>query len=167
MNADSALCRRTVEGLAGKYLTFRLGEEAYGLSVLKIREIIRHTNVTAVPQVPDYVKGVLNLRGKVIPVLDLRVKFGFARAEVTERTCILVVQVLRGDDTSVTMGLIVDAVESVVSLAGKDIEPTPDFGAHIDTDAIPGMATLESRIVSLIDIDRALGAALSLETMTK
>lgn len=142
--------------LAGKYLTFALGDGAYGLPVLQVREIFRHTPVTPVPQMPDYVKGVLNLRGKVIPITDLRRKLGLARAKTTERTCIVVVQVRGGDGALIQTGLVVDAVQSVAALAAKDIEPTPDFGAQCSADFISGMAKLESSVVALLDLDRVM-----------
>lgn len=141
--------------LAGKYLTVVLDSEAYGLNVLKIREIIRLQKITPVPQLPAYVKGVINLRGRVIPIVDLRVKFGL-KAEFTERTCIVVVQVKLPTDQIVQMGLIVDSVEEVVTLAGAEIEPTPDFGAKIDTTYLLGMAKVKGQVKTLLDIDRVV-----------
>lgn len=146
------------KSLAGKYLTFTLGHESYGIPVLQVREIIRHTTITAVPQMPDHVKGVLNLRGKVIPIVDLRVKFQLEHAEVAERTCIVVVQVALCNGSRTTMGLIVDRVESVANVASNDIEPTPDFGAQISTSYILGMAKLENRVAALLDIDQIVVA---------
>jgi purine-binding chemotaxis protein CheW len=140
---------------AGKYLTVTLGEEAYGLAVLKIREIIRLQKITPVPQVPDFVKGVINLRGRVIPVIDLRVKFGL-KAEFAERTCIVVTQVRLPNDTQVQMGLIVDSVEEVVHLPAEEIEPTPEFGAKIDTTYLLGMAKVKGQVKTLLDIDRVV-----------
>ena len=116
------------QSAAGKFLTFSLQPESYGIDVLKVREIIRLTNITTVPQMPDYIKGVINLRGKIIPVMDLRLRFGFASAKNTELTCIIVVQVKLSDGKNTQMGLIVDGVEEVVNLAPADIEETPDFG---------------------------------------
>src|SRR5882672_9025293 len=120
------------EKQSGKYLTVVLDSEAYGLAVLKVREIIRLQKITPVPQMPAFVKGVINLRGRVIPIVDMRVKFGL-KAEFAERTCIVVVQVKLSDHT-VQMGLIVDSVEEVVTLQANEIEPTPDFGAKINTE---------------------------------
>src|SRR2546425_3303242 len=117
---------------AGKYLTVGLANEAYGIAVLKVREIIRMQKITPVPQMPAFVKGVINLRGRVIPIVDMRVKFGL-KAEFAERTCIVVVQVKLPTDHTVQMGLIVDSVEEVVTLQANEIEPTPEFGAKIDT----------------------------------
>lgn len=142
------------ELLAGKYLTFQLGAESYGIAVLKVLEIIRHTDITAVPQMPSYVKGVLNLRGKVIPILDLRLKFQIGSGEIAERTCIIVVQVAAPSGNRISLGLTVDGVESVAQIAPADIEPTPDFGGQIDTQVILGMAKLDQRVIALLDIDR-------------
>src|SRR6266498_1846196 len=113
--------------LAGKYLTFTLQDESYGIHVLKIREIIRLTDITTVPQMPAYVRGVINLRVKIIPVLDLRLRFGFPDTQSTEQTCIIVVQVGLADGKVTQMGLVVDGVEEVVNIAAGDIEETPDF----------------------------------------
>ena len=139
----------------GKYLTVVLENEAYGLNVLKIREIIRMQKITPVPQMPVFVKGVINLRGRVIPIVDLRVKFGL-KAEFTERTCIVVVQVKLPAEQVVQMGLIVDSVEEVVNLAESDIEPTPEFGAKIDTSYLLGMAKVKGQVKTLLDIDRVV-----------
>ena len=143
---------------AGKYLTFTLHNESYGIEVLKVREIIRLTTITVVPQMPAYVRGVINLRGKIIPVMDLRLKFGFAEAESTEHTCIIVVQVKLPDGKPAQMGLVVDGVEEVANIAGADIEETPDFGGQIATDYIVGMAKLKGAVKTLLDIDGVVGA---------
>ena len=142
---------------AGKYLTVVPDNEAYGIAVLKVREIIRVQKITPVPQMPDFVKGVINLRGRVIPIVDLRVKFGL-KAEFGERTCIVVVQVKLPTEQVVQMGLIVDSVEEVVNLPGEEIEPTPDFGAKIDTTYLLGMAKVKGQVKTLLDIDRVIGA---------
>jgi purine-binding chemotaxis protein CheW len=143
---------------AGKYLTFTLHDESYGIDVLKVREIIRLTTITVVPQMPAYVRGVINLRGKIIPVMDLRLKFGFAEAASTEQTCIIVVQVKLPDGKAVPMGLVVDGVEEVANIAGTDIEETPDFGGQIATDYIVGMAKVKGAVKTLLDIDGVVGA---------
>ena len=137
----------------GKHLTFKLQKESYGIDVLKVREIIRLTSITAVPQMPDYVKGVINLRGKIIPVMDLRLRFGFEDAKDTDLTCIIVVQVKLPDGKNTQMGLIVDGVEEVVNLAPGDVEETPDFGGKISTDYIIGMAKVKGTVKTLINID--------------
>ena len=141
--------------LAGKYLTVVLESEAYGLNVLKIREIIRLQKITPVPQLPACVKGVINLRGRVIPIVDLRVKFGL-KAGFDERTCIVVVQVKPAEAPSVQMGLIVDRVEEVVSLTSAEIEPTPEFGTAVDTAYLLGMAKVKDELKTLLDLDRVV-----------
>jgi purine-binding chemotaxis protein CheW len=141
--------------LAGKYLTVVLENEAYGIGVLKVREIIRMQKITPVPQMPTFVKGVINLRGRVIPIVDMRVKFGL-KAEFAERTCIVVVQVKLASEQTVQMGLIVDSVEEVVTLNANEIEPTPDFGAKINTEYLLGMAKVKGAVKTLLDIDRVV-----------
>jgi purine-binding chemotaxis protein CheW len=141
--------------LSGKYLTVVLDNEAYGIAVLKVREIIRMQKITPVPQMPAFVKGVINLRGRVIPVVDLRVKFGL-KAEFAERTCIVVVQVKLPSEQVVQMGLIVDSVEEVTALNQEEIEPTPDFGTKIDTTYLLGMAKVKGQVKMLLDIDRVV-----------
>jgi purine-binding chemotaxis protein CheW len=152
-NPASAAAKNTA--LAGKYLTVVLENEAYGIAVLKVREIIRMQKITPVPQMPAFVKGVINLRGRVIPVVDLRVKFGL-KAEFAERTCIVVVQVKLPSEQIVQMGLIVDSVEEVVTLTSDEIEPTPDFGTRIDTTYLLGMAKVKGQVKTLLDIDRVV-----------
>ena len=144
--------------LAGKYLTFALYQESYGIDVLKVREIIRLTTITTVPQMPAHVRGVINLRGKIIPVMDLRLRFGFPEAPSTDQTCIIVVQVKLPEGKAGQMGLVVDGVEEVVNLAASDIEETPDFGGQISADFIVGIAKIKGVVKPLIDIDRVLGA---------
>ncbi len=143
--------------LAGKYLTFTLQAESYGIEVLKVREIIRLASITAVPQMPAYVRGVINLRGKIIPVIDLRLYFGFTDITSTELTCIIVVQVRLADGKHTPMGLIVNGVEEVVNLAASDIEATPEFGMQISTDYILGMAKIKGAVKALLDIDKVIG----------
>ena len=157
LTAESTATLAGQPGLAGKYLTVVLENEAYGIAVLKVREIIRCQKITPVPQMPGYVKGVINLRGRVIPIVDLRVKFGL-KAEFTERTCIVVVQVKLAAEQTVQMGLIVDTVEEVVILTAEVIEPTPDFGARLSTDYILGMAKVKGQVKTLLDLDRVVAA---------
>jgi purine-binding chemotaxis protein CheW len=140
---------------AGKYLIFQLGREEFGARVLTIREIMGIQDITAVPHTPPYVKGVINLRGKVIPVIDLRLKFGLPEAEYTTRTCIIVVQVQLGEAT-VLMGLIVDGVAEVLNLSPSDIEDTPDFGQGVATPYLLGMAKIKGKVKILLDIDQVL-----------
>jgi purine-binding chemotaxis protein CheW len=146
----------TARAAAGKYLSFVLGRESYGIEVLKIREIIRLVDITAVPQMPEYIKGVINLRGKIIPVIDLRLRFGFAEAATTERTCIVVVQVTASSGNNIQMGLVVDGVEEVLNISKSDIEDTPDFGSHFETEYLLGMAKVKGKVTALLDIDRVL-----------
>ncbi len=143
------------QALAGKYLTFELGEEVYGLEILKVQEIIGIMSITQVPQTPEYVRGVINLRGKVIPVVELRRKFGLARVEDNDRTCIIVVQVTGGDG-AITMGILVDEVSEVVDIDADQLEPPPSFGATIDTAFILAMGKLEKHVVVLLDVDKVL-----------
>ncbi|MBW1784475.1 MAG: purine-binding chemotaxis protein CheW [Deltaproteobacteria bacterium] len=139
----------------GKYLTFTLAKEAYGIGILKIKEIIGMMPVTSVPQTPDFVKGVINLRGKVIPVMDLRLRFGMEESDWTQRTCIIVVEI-QGQTGMVMMGIVVDSVSEVLNIKGEEIEATPTFGAKLDTDYILGMAKMEGGVKILLDIDQVL-----------
>jgi purine-binding chemotaxis protein CheW len=141
----------------GKYLTFSLADEEYGISILKIREIIGMLPITSVPQTPPFVKGVINLRGKVIPVLDLRLRFAMEEIEYTERTCIIVVEIT-GQAGTIHIGSVVDSVSEVLNIKGEDIEDTPTFGTSLDTDYILGMAKMEGGVKILLDIDRVLSA---------
>lgn len=146
------------EALAGKYLTFRLGRESYGIAVIKIREILRMMEVTPVPQMPSYVQGVVNLRGKIIPVVDLRRRFGFAGDSIGERACIVVVQVVHADGRPASMGMIVDGVEEVVNIQEEDLEKTPQFGVRRQAEYILGMAKVKGRVKALLDIDQVVAA---------
>ena len=139
----------------GKYLTFALGPEEYGLEILKVREIIGYMDITAVPQTPHYVKGVINLRGQVIPVIDLRAKFGMEPADVTDQTCIIVVEIHTADSDFST-GIVVDHVQEVLDIDGKDIEDTPQLGSSVSTDYIMGMGKIGDSVKILLDIDRVL-----------
>jgi purine-binding chemotaxis protein CheW len=143
------------EQLAGKYLTFKLAEEEYGLEILKVQEIIQMQAVTKVPRTPDYVRGVINLRGKVIPVVDLRKKFTLDATKDTEKTCIIVVQIAHAD-SKVTMGIIIDEVKEVLDIKGENIEETPSFGSSIDTEFILGMGKIGSSVKILLDIDKVM-----------
>lgn len=141
--------------LAGKYLTFLLGEEGYGLEILKVQEIIGMQEITKIPRTPPYVKGVLNLRGKVIPVVDLRLKFGMQEQEVSRKTCIIVTQVQQAG-SSLIVGIVVDEVSEVLEISGDQIEPAPAFGTQVDTNFILGMAKSETSVKILLDIDKVL-----------
>jgi purine-binding chemotaxis protein CheW len=151
-------CSAGMQKLAGRYLTFILQAESYGIDVLKVREIIRVSNITAVPQMPDYIRGVINLRGKIIPVIDLRRRFEFSHAVDDEHTCIVVVQVKLPEGKATPMGLVVDGVEEVINIAAGDIEATPNFGGQICTDYIIGIARVKGAVKALLDIDGVVGA---------
>jgi len=140
----------------GKYLTFSLACEEYGIGILKVREIIGMMSITPVPQTPEFVKGVINLRGKVIPVIDLRLRFGLEATAYTERTCIIVVEIV-GNTGAVPMGIVVDAVSEVLNIREADIENTPTFGVKLNTDFILGMAKTDGGVKILLDIDKVLG----------
>ncbi len=146
---------RNMTDREGKYLTFCLAGEEYGIGILKIKEIIGMMPITPVPRTPTYVKGVINLRGKVIPVIDLRLKFGMEEMGYTERTCIIVVET-RGQMGSVLVGIVVDSVSEVLNIRGSEIEEAPSFGARLDTDYILGMAKVNGGIKILLDIDKVL-----------
>lgn len=139
----------------GKYLTFSLGPEEYGLEILKVREIIGYMNITAIPQTPVYIRGVINLRGQVIPVVDLRTKFGMEDADVTEETCIIVVEICLSNRTFNT-GIVVDHVQEVLDINGENIEEAPLFDSSINTDFILGMGKINNTVKILLDIDKVL-----------
>lgn len=136
---------------AGKYLAFHLGAEEFGIPVMTVREIMGLQDITAVPQTPAHVRGVLNLRGKVIPVIDLRLKFGLEPVEYGQRTSIIVVKI-----GELMMGVIVDGVSEVVNLTSVEIEDTPDFGTGIQTPYLLGMAKTKGKVRMLLDIDHVL-----------
>ena len=141
----------------GKYLTFSLVEEEYGIGILKIKEIIGMMPITSVPQTPTFVKGVINLRGKVIPVVDLRLRFSMPSIDYDDRTCIIVVEI-GAHRLDVVIGIVVDSVSEVLNIKGEDIEDTPTFGTSLNTDYILGMAKMDGKVKILLDIDEVLGA---------
>jgi len=147
--------RSTARG--GKYLTFALGKEEYGLEILKVREIIGYMEITAVPRTPAYVKGVINLRGQVISVVDLRSKFDMEAAQKTDETCIIVVEIRHGE-RKLNTGIVVDRVSEVLDIPGESIEEPPSFGASVDTDFILGMGKIGDSVKILLDIDKVLDA---------
>jgi purine-binding chemotaxis protein CheW len=140
---------------AGKYLTFDLGKEEFGIEIIKVREIIGYMTITAVPQMPDYVKGVINLRGQVIPVIDLRSRFGMEDKEITDQTCIIVVDIHQSD-RSFFAGLVVDHVQEVLNIEKGNIDDAPQFGTDVNTDFLLGIGKAGSAIKLLLDIDRVL-----------
>ncbi len=147
-----------VESHAGKYLTFQLGPEVYGLEILKVREIIGLMDITPVPRTPSHIRGVINLRGKIIPVIDLRVKFSMERTADTERTCIIVVD-LEQEVGTIQMGVLVDAVSEVLNFKPEQIEPAPSFGDGVRTNYIRGLAKAAGRVGILLNIEEVLAKA--------
>ncbi len=141
----------------GKYLTFALADEEYGIGILKVKEIIGMMAITPVPQTPGYVKGVINLRGKVIPVVDLRSKFEMETIDYTDRTCIIVVEI-EGKEERIQIGIVVDTVSEVLNVREADVEDTPTFGTSVNTEFILGMAKIEGSVKILLDIDAVLSA---------
>ncbi len=139
----------------GKYLTFSLDEEEYGIGILKVKEIIGMMSITSVPRTPEFVKGVINLRGKVIPVMDLRLKFSMKAIPYSDRTCIIVVEI-ESQGSTVLIGIVVDAVSEVLNIKEEDIEETPAFGTNLNTDYILGMAKMEGGVKILLDINKVL-----------
>ncbi len=142
-------------GIAGKYLTFVLAGEEYAFPVGHVREITRITDITVVPRMPAHVSGVINLRGKVVPVMDLRVRFGLTAAPPTDETCIIVTETAIGD-RRVVFGAIVDRVSEVLNIAGDEIEDRPDFGERLDTQYMLGIAKVKGHIKILLDLDQML-----------
>jgi purine-binding chemotaxis protein CheW len=147
----------------GKYLTFALGREEYGLKILQVREIIGYMEVTQVPRMPAHVRGVINLRGQVIPVIDLRAKFAMSLVERTQSTCIIVVETSAADGRKRSTGIVVDRVSEVISVTDECVEDAPEFGASVHADFIFGMAKLGGAVKILLDIDRVLSTQNALE----
>jgi purine-binding chemotaxis protein CheW len=145
----------TAMAKAGKYLTFKLNVEEYGLEILKVQEIMKMVEITKIPRTPDFVRGVINLRGKVIPVVDLRLKFSMDKQAATDKTCVIVVQVKR-NGTTVTMGIIVDEVSEVLDITAEQIEPAPEFSSSVNTDFILGMGKVGKKVITLLDADKVL-----------
>jgi len=139
----------------GKYLTFSLAGEEYGIGILKVKEIIGLMTITPIPKTPEYIRGVINLRGKVIPVVDLRLKFGIQALADTERTCIIVAEIVAGGH-KIFMGIVVDSVSEVLNIRTGEIEDTPDFGSKQDTAYILGMAKINQSVKILLDIDKVM-----------
>ncbi len=150
---DQAVKAMTIT--TGKYLTFTLDEEEYGIGILKVKEIIGMMEITSVPRTPQFIKGVINLRGKVIPIIDLRLKFGMGEIPYTDRTCIIVVEI-DSEKGTILIGIVVDAVSEVLNIQEGDIEETPAFGTQLNTDYILGMAKTEGGVKILLNIDKVL-----------
>lgn len=143
------------EDTGGKYLTFRLDSEEYGIEILKAREIIGLMDITPVPRTPDYVRGVINLRGKIIPVYDMRLKFGMPALPDTDETCIIVVDIII-NGSSAQVGVLVDAVSEVMEIDSENIDPSPMMGAHVHANFIRGIAKTEKGVIILLEVENAL-----------
>ncbi len=150
---EAVLEKKLTKSHEGKYLTFVIGTEEYGIEILKVREIIGMMDITNVPRTPDYLKGVINLRGRVIPVIDLRLKFAMSELKHTQETCTIVVEV-----NGRLIGIIVDTVSEVVNIDGENVEDTPAFGQGIDTDFIIGLGKVHEKIIILIDIEQVMSS---------
>ena len=153
MNANPS---RAVETEPAQYLTFMLAQEQFAIGILGIKEIIEYQGVTEVPMMPPCVRGVINLRGAVVPVVDLLARFGRPSSAVTKRTCVVIVEAACGADERQVMGLLVDAVNEVLDISDADIEPPPAFGARLRSDFIQGVGKVRGKFVLLLDVDRAL-----------
>lgn len=136
-----------------QYLTFRLDEEVFALDISKIREVLDYTNITKVPRTPDFMRGVINLRGNVVPVVDMRLKFGMTKTERTINTCIIIVEITLDGDTTV-LGALADSVQEVIDLGAEQIEPAPRIGTRLRTEFIKGMGKREEQFVIILDIDK-------------
>jgi purine-binding chemotaxis protein CheW len=141
-----------------QYLTFKLSDEVFALDVAKVREILELTNITKVPQTPDFMRGVINLRGSVVPVIDMRLKFGMSSTEQTVNTCIIVAEV-QMDDETIVLGALADSVQEVIEMEPEQIEAAPHIGTHLNTDFIRGMGKHDGRFIMILDIDRVFTAA--------
>lgn len=136
-----------------QYLTFKLADEIFALDVAKVREILEFTTITKVPQTPEFMRGVINLRGSVVPVIDMRLKFGMSATEQTINTCIIVVEVTLDGDTTI-LGALADSVQEVVEMEPEQIEPAPHIGTRLNTEFIKGMGKHEEHFVMILDIDK-------------
>jgi len=151
----AVIARQLAAGEDNQYLTFALAGEMFAVGILNVKEIIEYGNLTAIPMMPGYVRGVINLRGAVVPVVDLAVRFGGHESQVQKRTCNVIVEV-RQDDMRHDLGIMVDAVSEVLEIQARDIEPPPSFGAKIRADFIAGMGKVNGKFVIILDIQRVL-----------
>lgn len=149
--------KKHLVNLVGKYLTFNLADEEYAVQILKVKEIIGVIDITPVPQTSDFMMGVINLRGKVIPIVDLRLRFGLEFREHDERTCIIVTEIVSADGTWALMGILVDSVSEVINVAVDDLEPAPTFGVELDISYLLGIAKVDNDVKIILDIDKVLG----------
>lgn len=139
---------------SGKYLTFLIGKEEYGIPILKAKEIIKMMDITSIPKTPQFMRGVINLRGKIIPIIDLRLKFRLEAREYTERTCIIVMEMLLSQ-TKKQLGIVVDTVSEVVNFPKNELEPPPQYGTQLETGYLTGMGKIKDKVVLLLDIEKA------------
>ena len=150
--------QRTTEGTeTQQYLTFELAGEQYAVGILRVKEIIEFTTLTTVPKTPAWVRGVINLRGQVVPVIDLAVKFGLPPTTVQKTTCIVILEVLLAGETTV-MGVVADAVSQVIDLPAHEVEAPPAFGTQVEVDYLLGMGKLGNKFALILDIDRVLAS---------
>ena len=154
--AAGALAQQAAAAEQKQYLTFMLGDETFAIGILKIKEIIEYTALTEVPMMPACIRGVINLRGAVVPVMDLAARFGHSAMAVTKRTCIVIVEVEVADGERQDMGVVVDAVNAVLEIPSSEIAPPPAFGARIRTDFIEGMGKVNGKFVILLNVQQAL-----------
>ena len=152
-HSDTTTPSHPARELAGKYLTFAVGSERYGFGILKVQEIIKVPNITVVPRSPDYLKGVMNLRGKIIPVIELRTRFHMESVPYDDRTCIIVITVDRGDQ-NMMVGVIVDTVLEVINFAAEEMCPPPNYGTQLDSQFVIAMGTRDDQLNILVDIDK-------------
>ncbi|MDP8567338.1 chemotaxis protein CheW [Methylophilus aquaticus] len=141
--------------LTQQYLTFNLGHEVFAINILNIKEIIEYGNVTEVPKMPGFIRGVINLRGAVVPVIDMAARFDKPTAEITRKTCIVIIEVAHEDSTQV-VGVMVDAVNEVLDIEAGEIEPSPNFGANIHADFIEGMGKIAGKFVIILNVNKVL-----------
>ncbi len=142
-------------GSTDQYLTFMLGDEEFGVDILRVQEIKGWEQATAIPNTPEYIRGVMNLRGTVVPIIDLRRRFDLDSAEYTATTVVIVLKV-EGEHSDRTMGFVVDAVSEVYNVAADNVQPPPDFGSRVDTQSIRGLAVIEEKMIILLDFDRLI-----------
>ena len=154
-NVQASESRNGGAALAGKYLTFRLGSEEFGLQIMKVQEIIGLTPITKLPNLPTYVRGIINLRGRIIPTIELRAKFGLERVADTEKTCIIVVEIMARNG-KVSAGIIVDEVAEVLDIEAGEVSGAPEFGASMDAGAILGVGIVKGAVKILLDVEKAL-----------
>lgn len=145
----------SLQGEQAQYLTFVLGKEVFAIGILSIKEILEYGQVTSVPMMPEFIRGVINLRGAVVPAVDLAARFGGRPTEVTKRTCIVIIEVA-GEESRLEVGVVVDAVSAVLEIPDSEIEPPPSFGAKIRTDFIKGMGKVDGKFVIILDVDKVL-----------